>query len=53
MKEFKFPKGEVWHASTAPFLCTGPRREKPRGIAGIFEGRIRYDENADIFNLGV
>jgi hypothetical protein len=39
MEEFKFPQGGVWHASTAPFLCTGPRREKPRKL--------------DIFNLGL
>ncbi|GHU97178.1 hypothetical protein FACS1894156_8750 [Bacteroidia bacterium] len=26
-------------------------RIKPRGLAGILEGRIHYDENADIFNL--
>jgi hypothetical protein len=26
-------------------------RIKPRGLAGLFKGRIRYDENEDIFNL--
>jgi hypothetical protein len=24
---------------------------KPRGLAGLFEGRFRYDEQEDIFNL--
>jgi hypothetical protein len=24
---------------------------KPRGLAGLFEGRFRYDEREDIFNL--
>jgi hypothetical protein len=53
MEEFKFPKGKVWHSSTAPFLYTGPRRDKPRGLWGLFKGRITYDETADIFNLGL
>jgi hypothetical protein len=25
---------------------------KPRGLSGILKGRIHYDKNADIFNLG-
>jgi hypothetical protein len=24
---------------------------KPRGLAGLFEGRFSYDEQEDIFNL--
>jgi hypothetical protein len=27
-------------------------RIKPRGLSGILKGRIHYDKNADIFNLG-
>jgi hypothetical protein len=26
-------------------------RIKPRGAWGLMEGKIRYDKNADIFNL--
>ena len=26
-------------------------RIKPRGLFGLFKGRIHYDENEDIFNL--
>jgi len=26
-------------------------RIKPRGLCGWMEGKIHYDENADIFNL--
>jgi len=28
-------------------------RIKPRGLVGWMEGKIHYDENADIFNLGL
>ena len=28
-------------------------RIKPRGLWGLFEGRIHYDKNEDIFNLGI
>ena len=28
-------------------------RIKPRGLWGIMKGKIHYDENADIFNLGL
>jgi hypothetical protein len=28
-------------------------RIKPRGLVGIMKGKIHYDENADIFNLGL
>ncbi|GHV53655.1 hypothetical protein FACS1894181_17560 [Bacteroidia bacterium] len=28
-------------------------RIKPRGLAGWMKGKIHYDENADIFNLGL
>jgi len=28
-------------------------RIKPRGLYGIMKGKIHYDENADIFNLGL
>ena len=28
-------------------------RIKPRGLAGCMKGKIHYDENADIFNLGL
>ena len=28
-------------------------RIKPRGLAGLYKGKIFYDENADIFNLGL
>ena len=28
-------------------------RIKPRGLFGIMKGKIHYDENADIFNLGL
>jgi hypothetical protein len=28
-------------------------RIKPRGLAGCMKGRIHYDEDADIFNLGL
>jgi len=28
-------------------------RIKPRGLSGLYKGRIFYDENADIFNLGL
>ncbi|GHT83873.1 hypothetical protein FACS18947_0350 [Bacteroidia bacterium] len=27
-------------------------RIKPRGLWGIMKGKIHYDKNADIFNLG-
>jgi hypothetical protein len=27
-------------------------RIKPRGLSGILKGRIHYDKDADIFNLG-
>jgi hypothetical protein len=26
-------------------------RIKPRGLSGLYKGRIHYDHNADIFNL--
>ena len=28
-------------------------RIKPRGLCGWMEGKIHYDENADIFNLSL
>ena len=28
-------------------------RIKPRGLAGLYKGKIFYDEDADIFNLGL
>jgi hypothetical protein len=28
-------------------------RIKPRGLWGIMKGKIHYDENEDIFNLGL
>ena len=28
-------------------------RIKPRGLLGWMEGKIHYDENADIFNLSL
>ena len=28
-------------------------RIKPRGLVGWMKGKIHYDENADIFNLGL
>jgi len=28
-------------------------RIKPRGLVGWMEGKIHYDENADIFNLSL
>jgi len=28
-------------------------RIKPRGLVGCMKGKIHYDENADIFNLGL
>jgi len=28
-------------------------RIKPRGLVGLYKGQIFYDENADIFNLGL
>jgi hypothetical protein len=28
-------------------------RIKPRGLAGFMKGKIHYDRNADIFDLGV
>ena len=28
-------------------------RIKPRGLVGIMKGKIHYDEDADIFNLGL
>ncbi len=28
-------------------------RIKPRGLSGLYKGRIFYDKNADIFNLGL
>jgi len=28
-------------------------RIKPRGLYGIMKGKIHYDENADVFNLGL
>jgi len=28
-------------------------RIKPRGLAGCMKGKIHYDEDADIFNLGL
>jgi len=28
-------------------------RIKPRGLAGLYKGKIMYDKNADIFNLGL
>ena len=28
-------------------------RIKPRGLAGLYKGKIFYDKNADIFNLGL
>ena len=27
-------------------------RIKPRGLAGLYKGKIFYDKDADIFNLG-
>ncbi|GHT12004.1 hypothetical protein AGMMS4956_05950 [Bacteroidia bacterium] len=43
------------HAVTAPQAAdetlSARDRIKPRGLAGLFKGRIHYDENADIFNL--
>ena len=32
---------------------TARDRIKPRGLAGLFKGRIHYDESADIFNLSL
>ena len=28
-------------------------RIKPRGLAGLYKGKIFYDKNADIFNLSI
>ena len=28
-------------------------RIKPRGLAGLYKGKIFYDKNADIFNLNL
>jgi len=28
-------------------------RIKPRGLAGLYKGKIFYDKNADIFNLSL
>ena len=28
-------------------------RIKPRGLSGLYKNKIFYDENADIFNLGL
>jgi hypothetical protein len=28
-------------------------RIKPRGLWGLYKGKIFYDENEDIFNLGL
>ena len=28
-------------------------RIKPRGLAGLYKGKIFYDKDADIFNLGL
>ncbi|MDR1729532.1 MAG: hypothetical protein LBR52_02610 [Prevotellaceae bacterium] len=28
-------------------------RIKPRGLSGLYKGRIFYDKDADIFNLGL
>ena len=34
-------------------LLSARDRIKPRGLWGLFKGRIYYDKNADIFNLGI
>ena len=40
-------------ARTAERNLTARDRIKPRGLWGLYEGKIHYNEDEDIFNLGL
>jgi len=46
-------KTNIQNTNSSPAAISARDRIKPRGLAGWMKGKIHYDEDADIFNLGL